>query len=105
MCGLIFPRVDAIRFTLAALVAAVALSTPAAAAVKSVCGRPLHYCTGKCHIGDRACFNGCYAGYGCPRPSGGQTQASVKSRQPPSVWSGSTNPTAGTKSSKGGPIH
>jgi hypothetical protein len=32
-------------------------------------------------------------------------KAAVKSQQPPSVWSGSTKPTEGSKTNKGGPIH
>ena len=32
-------------------------------------------------------------------------KADVKSQQPPSVWSGSTKPTEGTKTNTGGPIH
>ena len=103
MFGYILPRAGAIGFTVAGLVAAAALATPAAAAVKSQCDKNgLHTCTSHCHIGDSACFQGCWFFNHCSRNSGGQTKASVKSQQPPSVWSGSTKPTEGNKT---GPKH
>ena len=39
------------------------------------------------------------------RIGGTQTQADVKSQQPPTVWSGSTRPTGGNNTNKSGPIH
>jgi hypothetical protein len=100
-------RAGIIRLAAVALLAAGMASTPAAA-VPSKCNKAgLHYCTGKCRIGDSNCFANCRWGWGCgPPPSGGQKKASVKAQQPPSVWSGSTHPTDGNKTNKGGgPIH
>jgi len=107
MRGLVFMRAGIMWPAAAALLAAAALSSPAAAAIKSKCNKAgLHYCTSKCRIGDSNCFAQCRWGWGCgPVPSSGQTKASVKSQQPPPVWSGGTRPTDGNKTNKSGPIH
>jgi len=103
MCTQILPRAGTIAFTFAAWVAAAALATPAAAAIKSGCDRAgLHMCTSHCQLGDTACFQGCWFFNHCSKPSGGQTKAIVRSQQPPSVGGGSTRPIEGNKT---GPKH